>query len=155
MKIFVAKLDYNTTEETLAKAFSMFGTVDTIKVVYDRETKKSKGFAFIEMSDDNAAKEAIAALDGVMMDGRNIVVKEAEDRPAGARKPFDKSRSFDRGDRPRSFDKPRSYDKPRDFDRNSGGQGGGKRFDNNKKFSKPYDKPDFRERKPRYDDDQY
>ena len=80
MNIFVAKLDYSTTSEQLEDMFGEYGEVASAKVIYDRETGKSRGFGFVEMDDDDQAWDAINALNGSMVDGREIVVKKAEDR---------------------------------------------------------------------------
>ena len=77
MNIFVAKLNYATSEDALRQAFEAFGTVDSAKVIMDRETNRSKGFGFVEMPDDNEAREAIASLNDSELDGRTIVVKKA------------------------------------------------------------------------------
>jgi len=83
-KLFVGKLSYDTTDDSLQAAFAQHGTVTSAKVIMDRDTNKSKGFAFVEMEDDAAAQAAIAALDGKEFEGRTIVVsvaKPREDRP--------------------------------------------------------------------------
>ncbi|MDP5120939.1 MAG: RNA-binding protein [Spirosomaceae bacterium] len=80
MNIFVAKLDYNTQDYELRSAFEEFGTVDSAKIIIDRETGRSKGFGFVEMENDDEAKNAIDSLNGTELDGRTIVVKEAEPR---------------------------------------------------------------------------
>ena len=80
MNIFVAKLNYDTTEGDLRDQFAEFGEVDSCKIIMDKFTGRSKGFGFVEMSDDDAARNAIQELDGMELDGRTIVVKEAEDR---------------------------------------------------------------------------
>ncbi|MEM6735460.1 MAG: RNA-binding protein [Bacteroidota bacterium] len=77
MNIFVAKLNYATSEDALRQAFEEFGTVDSAKVIIDRETNRSKGFGFVEMPDDNEAREAISSLNDSELDGRTIVVKKA------------------------------------------------------------------------------
>ena len=77
MNIFVAKLNYSTTEDTVREAFEQFGTVDSAKVIFDRETQRSKGFGFVEMPNDDEAMEAINSLNETDMDGRTIVVKKA------------------------------------------------------------------------------
>ncbi|ELR68925.1 RNA-binding protein [Fulvivirga imtechensis AK7] len=77
MNIFVAKLNYRTTSEELQRQFEAFGEVSSAKVIFDRETQRSKGFGFVEMPDDDAAREAIKALNETEFDGRTIVVKEA------------------------------------------------------------------------------
>jgi RNA recognition motif-containing protein len=77
MNIFVAKLNYSTSEDTVREAFEQFGTVDSAKVIFDRDTQRSKGFGFVEMPNDDEAMEAINALNETDMDGRTIVVKKA------------------------------------------------------------------------------
>ena len=80
MNIFVAKLNYDTTESSLRDAFEEFGTVDTVKIIMDRDTGRSKCFGFIEMPNDDEAKEAISSMNDSELDGRNIVAKVAESR---------------------------------------------------------------------------
>ncbi|MCB9232051.1 MAG: RNA-binding protein [Bacteroidia bacterium] len=86
MNIFVAKLNYSTSSETLQELFEQFGQVDSAKVIMDRETGKSKGFGFVEMPDDSEGNEAISNLNDSVVDGNQIVVKVAtprEDRGGG------------------------------------------------------------------------
>ncbi len=80
MNIFVAKLDYNTQEDTLREAFEEFGEVSSAKIIMDKFTGRSKGFGFVEMDDDDQASEAIDALNDSDLDGRTIVVKKARPR---------------------------------------------------------------------------
>lgn len=80
MNIFVAKLNYSTDSDTLRETFEQFGAVDSANVINDRETGRSKGFGFVEMSNDNEAQAAIKALDGTELEGSTIVVKKAEAR---------------------------------------------------------------------------
>ncbi len=83
-KLFVGKLSYDTTNDSLQAAFAAFGKVVSAQVIIDRDSNRSKGFAFVEMEDDAAAQAAIAALDGKEFEGRVIVVnvaKPREDRP--------------------------------------------------------------------------
>lgn len=80
MNIFVARLNYSTGESTLQDAFEQFGAVDSVKIVMDKFTGKSKGFGFVEMPNDDEAREAIEALNESEFDGRTIVVKKAEPR---------------------------------------------------------------------------
>jgi RNA recognition motif-containing protein len=85
-KLFVGKLSYDTTNDSLQAAFAQFGKVVSAQVIIDRDSNRSKGFAFVEMEDDAAAQAAIAALDGKEFEGRIIVVnvaKPREDRPQG------------------------------------------------------------------------
>lgn len=80
MNIFVARLNYDTQDDGLREAFEAYGDVDSAKVIFDRETGRSKGFGFVEMPDDDAARSAIQELDQTELDGRTIVVKEARPR---------------------------------------------------------------------------
>ena len=80
MNIFVARLNYVTTEEDLRAQFERFGEVDSVKVVIDRETGRSKGFGFVEMANDDEGQAAVDALNETELDGRNIVVKVARPR---------------------------------------------------------------------------
>ncbi len=84
--IFVARLDYGVTQEELKSAFEQYGQVNKVSLAIDKETGKSKGFAFIEMKNDEEAVAAIKGLDGLTMHGRQIAVKQAEDRSNGAPK---------------------------------------------------------------------
>ena len=83
MNIFVAKLSYETREEDLSELFERYGSVSSVKVIKDKETGRSKGYAFVEMDDDDEALAAIEALDDVELDGRNIAVKKATPKPEG------------------------------------------------------------------------
>ena len=84
-KIYVGNLSYNTTDDTLANAFSQYGEVTSAVIIKDRYTEQSKGFGFVEMSDPAAADEAIANLNGKELDGRRVRVNIAEDKPRGPR----------------------------------------------------------------------
>lgn len=75
--IFIANLDWEITSEDLKATFSTFGTVILAHVVYDSETRKSKGFGYVEMEDVDAAVSAIQALHGVEVNGRKLDVKIA------------------------------------------------------------------------------
>jgi RNA recognition motif-containing protein len=91
MNIFVSNLSFNVQDEDLREFFTPYGEVTSAKIINDRETGRSRGFGFIEMSDDAAAKKAITELDGASVDGRTIKVMEAkpkEDRPAKSFSPF-------------------------------------------------------------------
>lgn len=77
MNIFVAKLNYSTTSETLEDLFNEYGSVSSCKIIMDRETGRSKGFGFVEMDDEDEAINAIEALNDSDLDGRTIVVKKA------------------------------------------------------------------------------
>ena len=85
MNIYVSNLSFNVQDEDLREFFTPYGEVTSAKVINDKFTGKSRGFGFVEMSDDAAAKTAIAELDNGEVDGRTIKVMEAkpkEDRPA-------------------------------------------------------------------------
>ena len=84
MNIFVAKLSYGTTEDELRDIFEPFGDIDTVKIIMDRDTGRSKGFGFVEMPNDTEAQAAINDLNDTELDGRQIVVKKANP-PSGNR----------------------------------------------------------------------
>lgn len=90
MNIFVTRLNYDTDEETVRSLFEQYGTVDSAKIIFDKFTGRSKGYAFVEMSDKTAGNQAIAALNDTEVDGRTIVVKEAEPRPERERGNFNR-----------------------------------------------------------------
>jgi RNA recognition motif-containing protein len=79
-KIYVGNLSYNTGEENLADLFAQYGTVNSAKIIFDRETNRSKGFGFIEMEEAEAAEAAISELNNSEFDGRNLRVNEAVER---------------------------------------------------------------------------
>ena len=80
MNIFVGNLSFNTTDDSLREAFGEFGAVDSARVILDRETQRSRGFGFVEMSDDNEARAALEGMDGKDLDGRALRVNEARPR---------------------------------------------------------------------------
>lgn len=80
MNIFVGNLPFSTTDSDLEKLFASHGAVDSARVITDRETGRSRGFGFVEMSDASAAQEAIKELDGSDIDGRSLNVNEARPR---------------------------------------------------------------------------
>ena len=81
MKIFIGNLSFDSTESTILELFENYGEVESCNLITDRDTGRSRGFAFVEMSDSDAAMRAIGELDGREIDGRNIKVNEAQDRP--------------------------------------------------------------------------
>ena len=84
MNIYVGNLSYSTTEDDLRTAFATYGEVNSSAVIKDRETGRSKGFGFVEMANDEEAKEAMNGLNGSELQGRQIKVNEArprEERP--------------------------------------------------------------------------
>src|SRR5690349_16064308 len=82
-KLFVGNLPYSVTSERLQEAFSQFGTVASSKVIVDRETGRSRGFAFLEMETDDQGAAAMQAMNGSLLDGRSIAVREAVERQPG------------------------------------------------------------------------
>ena len=78
--IFVGSLPWSTDDQKLRDLFTQFGEVLNAKVIMDRATGRSKGFGFVEMSDDTQAADAIAKLNGTDFDGRTLVVNEARPR---------------------------------------------------------------------------
>ena len=82
-RLYVGNLSYDTTELELREVFGAHGTVTDAKVVTDRETGRPRGFAFVEMSSDQEASEAIAQLSGRELGGRAINVNEAQERSGG------------------------------------------------------------------------
>lgn len=87
-KLYVGNLSYNVTDQTLVDAFSQCGTVETAKVIMDRDSGRSKGFAFVEMSSSTEATNSISQLNGSQLDGRAMNVSEAKPQA-----PRDNSRS--------------------------------------------------------------
>ena len=79
-KIYVGNLSFQSTEDGLEAVFSEFGTVVSVKIITDRETGRSKGFGFVEMSSSEEANTAIKNLDGKENDGRNIRVNIAQEK---------------------------------------------------------------------------
>jgi cold-inducible RNA-binding protein len=77
-KLFVGSLSFNTTDETLAEAFAQAGTVVSAKVIMDRDSGRSKGFGFVEMSSEEEAQNGIKLLGGKELDGRTLTVNIAK-----------------------------------------------------------------------------
>jgi RNA recognition motif-containing protein len=75
-KIFVGNLSFQTTESDVTAAFEEFGTLESVQIITDRDTGRSKGFGFVQMSDE-AADKAIAQMNGSQLDGRALTVNEA------------------------------------------------------------------------------
>ncbi len=80
MNIFVGNLAYSTMDHDLRQLFEQYGVVDTIHVITDRDTGRSKGFGFVEMPDSAASKSAIQGLNGKELEGRALTVNEAKPR---------------------------------------------------------------------------
>jgi RNA recognition motif-containing protein len=83
MKLYVGNISFDTTEETLRNTFSEHGDVEEVAVITDRDTGRSRGFAFVTMADDGAARNAIDALNGKEIDGRSLNVNEARAKTGG------------------------------------------------------------------------
>lgn len=82
-KIYVGNLPYSVNDQSLESNFSEFGSVTSAKVMMDRDSGRSKGFGFVEMNSADASQTAIAALNGMSVDGRDIVVNLARPREEG------------------------------------------------------------------------
>lgn len=80
MNIFVGSLSFKLTEAELKEIFEEYGEVTSAKIIMDRDSGRSKGFGFVEMPDDNQAKKAIQELNGAEINGRAVVVNQAEER---------------------------------------------------------------------------
>jgi cold-inducible RNA-binding protein len=100
-KLYVGNLSYNMSDADLQTLFSSYGSVDSARVITDRDTGRSKGFGFVEMSNDAEAQAAIDGLNGYETDGRTLTVNEA---------------------------RPREERGPRSFGGGGGGGGGGRRY---------------------------
>jgi RNA recognition motif-containing protein len=81
MNIYVANLSFDLQDEDLKKLFIPYGEVSSAKIIMDKTTDRSRGFGFVEMSDDTAAKKAITELDGASVGGRSMKVNEAKPKP--------------------------------------------------------------------------
>ena len=80
-RLYVGNLNFATTEDDIKAAFEPHGEIDSIYLVQDRDTGRSRGFAFVEMADADQAEQAIAALNGTDLSGRDLVVNEARPKP--------------------------------------------------------------------------
>jgi RNA recognition motif-containing protein len=93
MNIFVGSLPFSIEEADLRESFEAYGAVDSVKVVTDKFTGRSKGFGFVEMPNDEEAQKAIDELNGATVQGRAIVVNKSEPKPEGERRSFNNNRS--------------------------------------------------------------
>ena len=96
--IFVGNLDFSATESSVRALFEPFGRVDRVNVVTDRDTGRSRGFAFVEMTDSAEADQAIAALNGANREGRALNVNEARPKTEGGRGGFSRGQGGGRRD---------------------------------------------------------
>lgn len=90
--LYVGNLSYSTTESGLRSAFEAYGEVTSVNIITDRETGRPRGFAFVEMSSDEEATSAVSALNGAMLDGRQIRVAEARPRESRSERGGDRGR---------------------------------------------------------------
>jgi RNA recognition motif-containing protein len=118
MNIFVGSLPFSLEEADLRESFEAYGAVESVKIITDKFTGRSKGFGFVEMSNDDEAQKAIDELNGATVAGRTIVVNKSEPRPEGERRTFNSNNRSGGG----GFNR----------DNNRGGGGGGFNRDNNR-----------------------
>ncbi|KIO53914.1 RNA recognition motif-containing protein [Flavobacterium araucananum] len=88
MNIFVGSLPFSIEEADLRESFEAYGAVDSVKIITDKFTGRSKGFGFVEMPNDAEAQKAIDELNGATVQGRAIVVNKSEPKPEGERRSF-------------------------------------------------------------------
>ena len=88
MNIFVGSLPFSIEEADLRESFEAYGAVDSVKIISDKFTGRSKGFGFVEMPNDEEAQKAIDELNGATVQGRAIVVNKSEPKPEGERRSF-------------------------------------------------------------------
>lgn len=93
MNIFVGSLPFSIDEADLRDSFGVYGTVVSVKIITDKFTGRSKGFGFVEMSNDEEAEKAIQELNGATVEGRTIVVNKSEPKPEGERRSFNNNRT--------------------------------------------------------------
>ena len=84
MNMYVSNLSFHTTDEDLKNLFAKFGAVTSAKVITDRETGRSRGFGFVEMTSDEEANKSITGLNGKEIEGRSMSVSVAKEKPARA-----------------------------------------------------------------------
>ncbi len=84
MNIYVGNLSWSMTDDDLSNLFSQYGTVTSAKILKEKNTGRSKGFGFVEMEDEEAAKTAIATLNESEIQGRKLIVNESQPRPEGS-----------------------------------------------------------------------
>ncbi len=81
MNIYVGNLSFKTTEDQVRELFAAYGQVDRVSLITDRQTGRPRGFGFVEMADNSSAQAAIAAINGMEVDGRTLTVNEAQPKP--------------------------------------------------------------------------
>lgn len=135
VNIFIANLDWEITSEDLKTTFSAFGPVTYAHVVYEKDTKRSKGFGYVEMEETDHAINAINALNGMEINGRKLDVKIASPKgnrpvkkPEAEKKPYEK-KPFEK----RSFDTRRPQDRNSNYQPRSGNSSTGRTEDRPRK----------------------
>jgi RNA recognition motif-containing protein len=93
MNIFVGSLPFSIEEADLRESFEAYGSVESVKIITDKFTGRSKGFGFVEMPNDDEAQKAIDELNGATYQGRTIVVNKSEPKPEGERRSFNNNRT--------------------------------------------------------------
>jgi len=119
MNIFVGSLPFSLEEADLRESFEAYGAVESVKIITDKFTGRSKGFGFVEMSNDDEAQKAIDELNGATVAGRTIVVNKSEPRPEGERRTFNNNNNRSGG----GFNRDNNRSGGGGFNR--GGSGGG------------------------------
>ena len=102
MNIFVSNISFKVREQALKELFEQYGEVSNVRIIKDKETRRSKGYGFVEMADDSQANAAIAALNDYELEGKPIAVKEARPRtenPAPRRSNYRDGGNYRGGDR--------------------------------------------------------
>jgi len=120
MNIFVGSLPFSLEEADLRESFEAYGAVESVKIITDKFTGRSKGFGFVEMSNDDEAQKAIDELNGATVAGRTIVVNKSEPRPEGERRTFNNNNNRSGGG---GFNRDNNRSGGGGFNR--GGSGGG------------------------------
>lgn len=92
MNIFVGSLPFSTEEADLRAYFEEYGAVESVKIISDKFTGRSRGFGFVEMPSDDEALKAIEELNGGTLEGRTLVVNKSEPKPEGERRSFNNNR---------------------------------------------------------------
>jgi RNA recognition motif-containing protein len=95
MNIFVGSLPFSIEEADLRESFEAYGAVDSVKIITDKFTGRSKGFGFVEMPVEAEAQKAIDELNGASVQGRTIVVNKSEPKPEGERRSYSNNRGGD------------------------------------------------------------
>lgn len=125
MNIYVGNLSWTMTDEDLSNLFTQYGTVTSAKILKDKMNGRSKGFGFVEMEDEEAAKTAIANLNESEVQGRKLIVNESQPRPEGSGGGGFKKRSFGSGGGGGGYKKSGGGGYGGGGNRGGGGYGGG------------------------------